>query len=281
MKNNLFIGIGAQKSATTWIFKVLSDHPDIFIPKEKEIHFFSDDENYNKGAKWYESKFENSTEKIVGDMSTSYLSSEKAVDRIIKHYSGAKIIVCLRNPVDRTVSHINHLISKNKLSYKDNLDFILHKYPEVIENSLYGKHLSGYFNKISRENFFVCFFDDIVKTPKKVVVDLYNFLGVDSKYVPNNINMKYNSSDIRLNKLHSIMNRFYFMLNKSKVGRILIGILKSLGFSSIQLLIFINKFSRKKKTFELNKKDLQPFFIEDIAILSDILQKHLESWKKV
>ena len=52
-----FIGIGAQRAATTWLYQCLKEHPEVYVPDVKEIHFF--DENYDKPLAWYLSFFEN------------------------------------------------------------------------------------------------------------------------------------------------------------------------------------------------------------------------------
>ena len=68
MKPN-FIGIGAQKCATTWVYRVLEDHPAALLSDPKELHFFSS--NFDRGYQWYERHFpETSSAKAVGECST-------------------------------------------------------------------------------------------------------------------------------------------------------------------------------------------------------------------
>ena len=52
-----FIGVGAAKSGTTMIYQIMAQHRDIFIPKQKECHFFNSDELYRYGTHYYESRF--------------------------------------------------------------------------------------------------------------------------------------------------------------------------------------------------------------------------------
>jgi len=58
-----FIGIGAMKAASTWIFEALKEHPEICVSSEKETNFFNNDYNYRKGLKWYKKFFRNAMKK--------------------------------------------------------------------------------------------------------------------------------------------------------------------------------------------------------------------------
>ncbi|MFT4684416.1 MAG: hypothetical protein ACI863_001019, partial [Flavobacteriales bacterium] len=63
-----FYCVGAQKAGTTTLHDILNQHPDVFLPKTKEAHFFDNDEKFEKGLEWYENTFfnESSNEKILG-----------------------------------------------------------------------------------------------------------------------------------------------------------------------------------------------------------------------
>jgi len=52
-----FVCVGAQKCGTSSLHDILSNHPDICLPNEKEAHFFYDDKSYEKGLDWYEKFF--------------------------------------------------------------------------------------------------------------------------------------------------------------------------------------------------------------------------------
>ncbi len=82
MKKILFIAyyfppsleIGTQKSGTTWLSSMLAQHPEVFIPKQKELHFFNISYNYDKGIGWYRKQFSGySGEKAVGECTPNYL----------------------------------------------------------------------------------------------------------------------------------------------------------------------------------------------------------------
>lgn len=109
LKNSVkpaFLIIGAQKAGTSSLFRYLSQHPDIKLPKRKELHFF--DLRYENGIDWYEGLFPASllpSEQITGEASPYYLFHPLVPERVCRHYPNIRLIVLLRNPVDRAYSH--------------------------------------------------------------------------------------------------------------------------------------------------------------------------------
>jgi len=108
MAKHLFI-IGAQRSGTTYLYKALDAHPEVFMakPVKPEPKYFMKEENAGKGYDAYiESHFsmrEGST--WFGEKSTSYLESELAAESISNTIQAPTLLVMLRNPVDRALSN--------------------------------------------------------------------------------------------------------------------------------------------------------------------------------
>lgn len=103
-----FLIIGAQKAGTTALFEYLSLHPNLEPSKVKEIHFFSSNVNYNKGLDYYHSFFNQTVNnKKKFEASPSYLASPDAPERIYKYNKNLKLIILLRNPIDRAFSAWN------------------------------------------------------------------------------------------------------------------------------------------------------------------------------
>jgi hypothetical protein len=135
MRRPDFLIVGAMKSGTTACTIHLDMHPEIqtarlhhseflyrdeglrqtksiqYLAKLDEIHFFSNDTIYRLGETNYLSVFAdgNMTGKVRGEKTPAYLRNPKACERIHKCCPDAKIIICLRNPIDRTLSHWNHM----------------------------------------------------------------------------------------------------------------------------------------------------------------------------
>jgi hypothetical protein len=102
--------IGAMRCGTTYLFNLLSQHPHVEPSIRKEVHYF--DTNYDQGLDWYRSHFptlaqNNKQRTITGEATPYYLAHPQAAKRVAEVLPKAKLIVLLRNPVDRTYSHHN------------------------------------------------------------------------------------------------------------------------------------------------------------------------------
>ena len=104
-----FVIIGAQKCGTTFLYNLLGQHPHVALAAKKEIHYF-DHHFSNKGRGWYRAHFPSPTWKdgrksITGESSPYYLFHPHAARRLAQVVPEARLIVLLRNPVDRAYSH--------------------------------------------------------------------------------------------------------------------------------------------------------------------------------
>ena len=118
-----FIIIGAQKCGTTTLYTNLVKHPWIKPALEKEVHFF--DAAYSKGLNWYRAHFPSTFYKqyvwqvyrrtlVTGEASPYYIFYPHAPRRIFETLPQVKLIVLLRNPVDRAYSHYQHQIQRGR-----------------------------------------------------------------------------------------------------------------------------------------------------------------------
>lgn len=123
--------IGVVKGGSTSLFRYLEQHPYMVASYQKEVHFF--DLNYHKGLNWYSCKFPFNQSlrrgieesKLVNfEASPSYIFLPHALNRIAKHLPQVKLILLLRNPVDRAYSHyqIINKMGKDKLSFPEAID---------------------------------------------------------------------------------------------------------------------------------------------------------------
>jgi hypothetical protein len=101
-----FVIPGFQKSGTTSLVDNLRQHPKIFFPKGHEVHFF--DKHWHEGIEWYQFKYENSGDSICGDKTPMYITAEKFIKSMYKILPNIKIIILMRNPIDRIFSAYQH-----------------------------------------------------------------------------------------------------------------------------------------------------------------------------
>ena len=102
-----FVVIGAQKAGTTSLYRMLRKHPQVHMPRTKELHYF--DFHYERGPEWYAAQFRPGRwERRRGEATPNYMWGPLARQRLIADLPSARIIAILRNPVDRAYSHYWH-----------------------------------------------------------------------------------------------------------------------------------------------------------------------------
>jgi hypothetical protein len=188
--------VGAQKAGTTSLYDWLGQHPEIDAPGEiKDHHFFTNDELFKKGSTYLEKFYaENDRIKIHGAVNYLYFC-DVASDRIHHYNPDAKIIVCLRDPVDRAISAYKYFLRTLKESrtfseaLKRETNGELTTYQELanysyISHGFYFEQINYYLKNFERgEIHFVCF-DHLVDedTRTKVMADLCGFIGCKNDF---------------------------------------------------------------------------------------------------
>jgi Sulfotransferase domain len=144
-----FVIIGAQKGGTSFLYQLLVQHPHVKPAFAKEVHYF--DLNFRKGDNWYRSYFpvqvRNSRKYITGEASPYYLFHPHAPRRASTVLPDAKLIVMLRNPVDRAYSHYQHQVKRGKGEGRETLTF-----EEAIEAE--KRILPGEVSKMLQDEFY-------------------------------------------------------------------------------------------------------------------------------
>lgn len=202
-----FIIIGGQKCGTTWLRYHLRQHPQVVVPT-KEAQFFNRRHRLAREQSWYESFFQRTAPgQVIGDKSPDYLwtTSDGARnhiagshERIHEMYPDMKLIVTLRNPVNRAVSALNHLFRRGHITPLYGVDPLLFGDKQsliegrgVIEKGFYHRELRRYLDLFDREQMLIFLFeDDILQSPRQTLQRLYEFLGVDPKVEEADLNQR-------------------------------------------------------------------------------------------
>jgi hypothetical protein len=176
-----FLGIGAQKAGSTWLHENLSQHPDLYLPPLKELHYFND--NFHRSLRSYSNYFEPGLDKIKGEVTPGY--SVIPLDRV--YYircimPDVKIIFLMRNPIDRAWSHaLMGLVSRPRRKYEDvaQSEFYDHfTSARSIARGDYRRILDRWMSVFPRKQIYIGFFDDISNRPKELLLELFEFIGV-------------------------------------------------------------------------------------------------------
>ena len=286
-----FICIGVQKSATTTLYDLLKTHPDIYLPHKKETKFFQYDEEYEKGIEYYSRYFDDATaNQVKGEIDPSYIFyCEKTLPRIKEKLGDEiKIIVMLRNPVDRAYSHYLMSLKKGfeKMSFEDAVFNESVRLKSGIRNNeinfsyitrgLYFNQLKKCFGLYDRKQFLILTFDEFIINRDRCVLEIEKFIGV--RELPLEENVKSNAAKtVRSSKLTVAMREKSLIKQVIKV---------LLPFKSVRknLRKGINKLNEEENKIEklsmnLKEKIYSQYFKEDVEQLETLLGLDLSAWK--
>ncbi|MDJ1170873.1 sulfotransferase domain-containing protein [Roseofilum sp. BLCC_M154] len=189
-----YLIIGAQKSGTTSLYHHLIEHPGIGSATEKELHFFS--LHFDRGVSWYEAQFPQPG--MRGEASPYYLYHPLAPQRVHQCYPNVKLIVLLRDPVKRAISHYYHevrwgfetlgleeaiasepqrlqgevaKIQANPLYHSFN-----HRHYSYLDRGLYLDQLLRWYEYFPSEQFLILLAEDFYSHPQAIANQVYEFL---------------------------------------------------------------------------------------------------------
>lgn len=170
-----FLYVGTSKAGSTWLFNALAVHRDVHLASSKGLYYF--DQHFDRGLNWYLGQFEGApADAPAGEISHSYLSSPEVPERIAELNPRMKLLVCLREPVDRAFSDYLDLIKNQR--YDGPFESALEKFPGLLGRGRYATHLNRYLEHFPREQMLVQLFDELKADPQGYADEVYDFLGV-------------------------------------------------------------------------------------------------------
>lgn len=201
-----FLIVGAPKAGTTSLYRYLQQNRRIFMPENKEPRFFCgySTDVYEFGKKHFHPDIVSKKADylalfqaapagaISGEASTDYLSYPQAANRIHAWNPSAKIIILLRNPVDRAYSEYQHSITAKfqTNTFWESLcleaERIEKHYDPIfwhVRRGLYFKAVSKYIELFGKDQMRIIFFEEFVNSTATVVESLFKFLGVQACHV--------------------------------------------------------------------------------------------------
>lgn len=199
-----FVIAGAMRCGTTSLAAWLRDHPDVFIPREKELHFF--DRHYERGLDWYAEQFAGATtETAVGEATPNYLFEHASLERLSRDLPGVRLVVLLRDPVARAHSHYLHRVARGgeNLSFEDALaaeparlaagDALDRAHYSYLERGRYLEQLRRVRALFPEDAVAVHLFEDLRDDPLSLFGAVASFLGVEAGLVPDAVGRQANA----------------------------------------------------------------------------------------
>lgn len=216
-QSQLFFIVGAQKAGTTSLYRYLYAHPDIHMPLEKEVPFFDKSDINMASWKRYKEMFltPQQGELVSGTSTPQYMCDHRIPARIAQYVPNAKIIILIRDPIQRAVSHYKMLVRWGKefrpfenaihtQLLPENLEYERQKtYEEILQTGEHGSYVyrGEYkpFIDLYRKNFpgavIVVSSDSLKRDRKKTLQEVFRFLGVRDTIIPETISKEYHTSN--------------------------------------------------------------------------------------
>ena len=292
-----FFTVGAAKSGTTSLYQYLNQHPEVFVPEIKEPCFFSFAEkqvSFSNEVSFFITKWHDYLNlykksvgfKAVGDFSTPYLYFYKEtiqnIKKFIPNYQGLKIIIILRNPIDRAFSQYMHNVRdlREKLSFEEAIKLEEKRMAEnyhfdffYIDRGFYYRQVKAYLENFKNVKIFL--FEEYKKNVFAVLKGICEFLEIDSSPLNNiDVSKKFNvSGRPKIPFFNRILRSQNYFVKKVK------GILPR-GFKD-NLIDLIFKYNLKKEEMSDEIKEyLKLLYREDVEKLSELIGRDLTGWIK-
>lgn len=276
-----FVGVGAEKCATTWLAVCLGQHPQVFMSAPKEIRYFN--RCAYKGDDWYLKHFRKAAgHQAVGEFTASYLM-DVSPSVIADLLGPVRLIVCLRNPVSRFVSQYRVEVRRGLLPKEDFQRLTLEKLPaavsrcpNLIQGGMYYSPLRDYLEVFGREQVHIILKEDMDAAPLRVVQECYRFLGVSTDFAPpalfSQIHRSYIHRSEALQRLRILVARAARRYASWSINTRPRAVLS-------RLYRRLNEDDKDVALDSAVREYLQSYFAADVICLEGLIGRELPGWK--
>ena len=279
------VGIGFPKCGTTWTARVIAGHPEVDFSSEKEPNHFMPDgfraHNPKSFAMLKHVKNPASYLKLFADnqlpkaeFSVYYAYSEQALRAIHAHNPDAKIVMCIRNPVDASYSHYNYYYnSSNNWAMKPQFIDEFNADTVYTERYAFSQYIQRVFDIFPAKNVHIIQQEDIREDARSVARNLYSFLGVDTKFYNDSFDDKiYETKALRFKALNTPVQLCVQILSKLN-AQPLLGALYPM-WAKIG-----KKKTKKPPLSQQDRREAYSLFKKDIKKTERLLGRDLSAWK--
>ncbi|MGF1640786.1 MAG: sulfotransferase [Rhodospirillales bacterium] len=282
-----FFLVGAMKAGTSSLYNYLGKHPNVFVPKPKEPHFFVCDSCRQRrllisssiaSESRYRDLFRDAgDDQLVGDFSVSNLWCESAAQRIADRVPDAKIIAVLRNPIERCLSHYVMCVQQGleHRSFSEAIDAEITGRDRsfgYVEVGRYATQLARYDSVFRDGQTRVLFYDDLVRNKVSLLDEILMFIGVEGTIPAREIDFSANTGGRLRGGLFAVLykNRKYYLPYLSKV------VPKSRR-AKVRDALFIER-SRYPSMTDRDRARLASVYASDIEALTRRTGRDLSGW---
>lgn len=175
-----FLVVGTPRAATTWLYVCLQDHPQICLTEKKSYNPFDDTGNINEQDILEKFKHCNKPQALHGVMAYLLFREKESSLWVKKQFSQAKIIMILRNPIERAFSQYKHNAARGVLEQVSFSEAI--RRPAItMEHGLYADAVASYWEQLGKQNVCILVHDDIIRDPAESLKRVQEFLGINPR----------------------------------------------------------------------------------------------------
>lgn len=291
-----FVGLGAERSGTSWLADKLRQHPEVCFAKTKELHFFNrlyvhdwsiENTNYRDlGFDWYRNQFLDCLDqkKLKGEFSPGYYCDPLAAQRIAKHFPQAKLMLTIRHPIKRAMSQFRHEQRLGVTSTKKTFAEIIKQRKNYLEKGKYFNHIKTYLKYFPNDQLLVVLLADIRDNPTRTYSRVCQFLEIDANYVPENLSRPVNGLT---SAKYPVVNRSVYQLKRLVRQFHLTQLIQVVGWTKVDkwMMNLISQQAQITPTpIQLSlklEKQLHDYYKTDIEQLEQWLQRDLSSWRRL
>lgn len=286
-----FFVVGAQKAGTSSVHAALAELDEVSLPSIKETHFFSTDEHFARGWSWYRGWFERDAPgRVTGEVDPAYLDRPEAAERIRAALPGARVVVLVREPLERAFSHHGMSVARGyeELGFgaalaaeEDRLageDPFAREHHGYLLRSRYVEWLRAWRAAFPAEQVLVLRFDELVApdTARPTLARLLRHVGIERDAPP--VLERRNPASRSRSRL---LNRLLY--GDSRVRRLLRPVAPLRGLR-LRVAMRLDRWNRKPLEHGalLDLAEVDPRIVarvrSEVEELQDLLEQDLTSW---
>lgn len=290
-----FLVVGAEKCGSTWLADMLRQHPGVFVPIEKEIHYFNrkfvdfpdlDNYNHDKPLDWYWNFFESAQPgQKLGEVSPSYLWDDDAAGCIHAFDPNVKILILLRNPAERLYSAYRFWMQRGVVGRISFIEATRRFHDLLVKRSLYFAQVKRYYDLFPANQIRVWIMDGARGGgTSRILAESEQFIGVEP-FIPEDVSARPNMTGTPrfwlVNRFIAYGRRF---LRKYSILASLTDLLRKFQVvQKVEILRQKNKMREAPTQISMmsdeERKYAKSLLQEDVRQLEELLKIDLGAWK--
>ena len=268
-----FFVVGCQRCGSTWLYEALKEHPEICLPSIKQIHYY--DRNDDESLEWYLNHFSGKKphHKAAGEVATSYCLPSN-IPKLSRDFPHAKIMIAMRNPIERAYSFF-----KSRQPHENWKDFkeALESNKAILTRGQYCEQIEVLLNHYDKSDILFLFYYDLSSNEKHYIKQVYEFLGVNTDFVPSVI-----GNPVRA----AMFPKTRTMLKKAGLSGLVNLVNKSWAGNVLRRLVQLTRKKRSTKKSSVKMSDetlayLTNHFKPYNEKLSAITGRNLDHWNRL